>query len=57
MLGNKDIEPIVTNLLIRSRKINISLVFITQSYFAASKNIILNPTHSSIMKISNKQEF
>ena len=57
MLGNKDIEPIVTNLLMRSRKINISLVFITQFYFAVPKNIILNPTHSFIMNISNKQEF
>ena len=36
---------------------NLKLVFITQSYFAASKNIRLNSTHCFIMKISNKREF
>ena len=37
MLNNKTINPIVTELFIRGRKLNISLVFITQSYFAVPK--------------------
>ena len=39
MLSNKVLYPIVTELFIRGRKVNISLVFITQSYFAVSKNV------------------
>ena len=56
MLSNKKLNPIVTELFIRGRKLNISLVFITQSYFAASKNIRLNSTHYFVMKIPNKRE-
>ena len=37
MLSNKKLNPIVTELFIRVRKLNISLVFITQSYFAMPK--------------------
>ena len=55
-LINKKLNPIVTELSIRSRKLNISLVFIAQSYFAVSKNIRLNFTHYFIMKITGKQE-
>ena len=47
----KKINPIVTELYIREKKLNISLVFITQSYFAVPKNIRLNST-----KIPNKRE-
>ena len=47
MLHNKKLNPTLTELFIRSRMLNISLVFITQSYFA---------THYFIMKISNKRE-
>ena len=39
MLSNKELSPIVTELFIRGRKLNISLVFITQSYFVVPKNI------------------
>ena len=39
MLCNKKINPVVTELFIRDRKLNISLFFITQSYFAVAKNI------------------
>ena len=39
ILSNKKLNPVVTELFIRGRKQNISLVFITQSYFAVSKNI------------------
>ena len=56
MLSNKKLNHIVTGLFIRGRKLNISLVFITHSYFAVPKNIRLNFTHYFIMKIANKQE-
>ena len=56
MLNNKRRNSIVTELFIRGRKLNISIVFITQSYFAVSKNIRLNSTQYFIMKIPNKQE-
>ena len=45
MLSNKELNPIVTELFIRGRKLNISLAFITQSYFAVPENIRLNSTH------------
>ena len=47
---------IVAELFITDRKLNISLVFITQIYFAVPKTIRLNTTHYFIMKIPNKQE-
>ena len=47
---------IIFELFIRGRKLNISLVFITQSYFAVPKDITLNSTHYFIMKIPNKQQ-
>ena len=56
MLSNKKLTPIVTELFIRGRKLNISLVFITQSYFAVPKNIILNSTHYFVIKIPIKRE-
>ena len=56
MLSNKILNPIVTELFTRARKLNISLAFITQSYFSVPKNIRLNPTHYSVMKVPNKQE-
>ena len=46
----------MTELFIRNRKLNISLVFITQSYFKVPKDVRLNYTHLFIMKISNKRE-
>ena len=56
MLSNKRLSPIITELFIRGRKMNIFLVFITQSYFAVPKNIRLNSTHDFVMKIPNKRE-
>ena len=56
MLSNKKLNPIVTELFIRGRKLNISLVFIAQSYFAVPKNVRLNSTHYFIMKIPSKRE-
>ena len=56
MLSNKKLNPIATELFIRGRKLNISLVFIALSYFAVSKIIRLNSPHYFIMKIPNKRE-
>ena len=56
MINNKKLNSIVTELFIRGRKLNISLVFITQSYFKVPKDVRLNTTHFFIMKISNKRE-
>ena len=56
MINNKKINSIVTELFIRGRKLNISLVFITQSYFKVSKDFRLNTTHFIIIKIPNKRE-
>ena len=53
---NKDFKKIIKELFYRGRKINISLVFITQSYFRALKDIRLNITHYILMKICNKRE-
>ena len=53
---NKRFQAIIKELFIRSRKGNISLVFITQSYFSVPKDVRLNTTHYFIMKINNKRE-
>ena len=57
MLSSKKLNPIVTELFIRGKKLIISLVFVTQSYFAMPKDIRLNCTYYFIMKIPNKREF
>ena len=54
-MNNKKFQAIVKELFIRCRKLNISLVFITQSYFSVPKDVRLNTTHF-IMKINNKRE-
>ena len=56
MIHNKKLNSIVTELLIRGRKLNISLAFITQLYFKVPKNVRLNTTHFFISKIPNKRE-
>ena len=56
MINNKKFNPIVTELFIRGRKVNISIVFITQSYFKVPKDVRLNSTHFFIVKIPNKRE-
>ena len=56
MINNKKLNSIVTDLFIRGRKLNISLVFITQSYFKVPKDVRLNTNHFFIMKIPNKRE-
>ena len=56
MISNNKLNPIVTELFIRGRKLNISIVFITQSYFKVPKDVRLNSAHFFIMKIPNKRE-
>ena len=56
MINNKKLNPVVTELFIRDRKLNISIVFISQSYFKVQKGVRLNSTHFFIMKIPNKRE-
>ena len=56
MINSNKLNLIVTELFIRGRKLNISLVFITQSYFKVPKGVKLNSTHFLIMKIQNKRE-
>ena len=56
MINNKNLNSIVTELFIRGRKLNISVVFITQSYFKVPKDAVLNVTHFFIAKIPNRTE-
>ena len=56
MINNNKLNPVVTELFIRGRKLNIANVFITQSYFKVPKDVRLNSTHFFIMKISIKRE-
>ena len=53
MLSNKKLNPIVIDLFIRGRNLNISLAFTPQFYFAVPKNTTLNSTYYFIMKIPN----
>ena len=56
MIHNKKLNSIVTKLFIRGRKLNFSLVFITQSYFKVPKDVQLNTSYFFITKIPNKRE-
>ena len=56
MINNKKLNSVVTELFIRGRKLNISIVFIMQSYFKVPKDVRLNSTHFFIKKIPNKRE-
>ena len=56
MVHSNKLDSIVTELFIKGRKLNISLVFTTQSYFKALKDVRLNTTHFFISKIPNKRE-
>ena len=53
---SRKLNSIVTELFIRCRKLNISLLFIIQSYFKVPNNVRNNSTHFFIMKIPNKRE-
>ena len=56
IMSNKKFQSIIKELFIRCRKLNISYVFIIQSYFSVPKEVILNSKHSLIMKIHNRRE-
>ena len=56
MINKNKLNPIVTELFIRGRKINISIAFITRSYFKVPTDVRLNSTYFFIMKIPNKRE-
>ena len=55
IMTNKKFQAIIKELFIRCRKLNISLVFITQSYFSVPKDVRLNSTHYLIMKINSRK--
>ena len=55
-MTNRRFQAIIKELFIRCRKLNISLVFITQSYFSVPKDVRLNSTHYLITKINNRKE-
>ena len=55
IIRNKKLDSIVTDLFIRGNELNISFVFITQSYFKVPKDVRLNTTHSFIAKIPNRR--
>ena len=56
ILSNKKLNPVVAELFSGSRKLNISLVFVTQPYFVVPKNVRLNSTHYFIIKVLTKKE-
>ena len=56
MESNKKLSPIATELFLRGRKLNILLIFISQSYFKVPKTVRINATHYFIMKILNNRE-
>ena len=56
IMTNKRFQAIIKELCIRCRTLNISLIFITQSFFSVPKDVRLNSTHCFIMKIHNRKE-
>ena len=56
MTNNRKLNSVITELFIRGRKLNISVAFITESYFKVPKDVRLNSAHFLIMKIPNKRE-
>ena len=53
VVTNKKLNPIVIEIFIRGKKLNISSVFITQSYFAVTKDINVDSAHHFLMKVPN----
>ena len=56
MIDNNKLNPVETESFFRSRKLNILIVFITQSYFKVPKDVRLNSTNFFIMKITDRRE-
>ena len=57
MINNKNLNSVMTELFIRGKNSNISLAFVTQSYFKVSKDVRLNTTHFFITKFQIKKNF
>ena len=55
IMSNKKCQAVIKELFFKYRKLNISFVFITQSHFSVSKDVIINSTHYMVMKINNKK--
>ena len=53
---NKKLSPVVTELFIERKKLNISLAFIIKPYSTVPKNIKVNSTHCLVMKMPHKRE-
>ena len=56
IMSYKKFQAIIKELFLRCRKVNISIVFITRSYFSVPKDVRLNSTYYLIMKINNRKE-
>ena len=56
VMSDKKAQQVLKDLFIRCRKLNISLCFLTQSYFSVTKDVRLNCTHYIIFKLNNKRE-
>ena len=56
VMSDKKAQQVLKELFIRCRKLNVSLCFLTQSYFSVSKDVRLNCTHYIIFRLSNKRE-
>ena len=56
VMSNKKAQQVLKELLIRCRKLNISLCFLTQSYLSVPKDVRLNCTHYIIFRLNNKRE-
>ena len=57
IMKNKKFQAIIEELVIRCRKVNISLVFTSQSYFSVPKDVRLDSTHYLIMKLATKENY
>ena len=55
-MSDKKAQQVLKDLFIRCRKLNISICFLTQSYFSVPKDVRLNCTHYNIFKLNNKRE-
>ena len=56
MINNQKLNPLVIELFIRGANLNISIAFVTQSYFKVPKDVRLISIHFFIMKIPSKKE-
>ena len=56
VMSDKKAQQVLKDLFIRCRKLNISLCFLTQSYFSVPKDVRLNCTHYILFKLNNKRD-